>query len=208
MSKETTIEKNEQIRAIFVLGLLAVLASIRTQNGTLMATIGKQSPFDLMGIIDAMIILMSFYALFMIFGYSKDMMGESIANSFKHMARAFLVMNFALLVGIGVILGIAYYQNRLLWFFGVIAVPLAYSIYLEVKKWRIKATKTIHSKEGRKSIGFLALSLGLGFSMLEIGYYSPEQFIPIFFVIAVVCIIILLYFSSKLKVEEGKQEKE
>ena len=99
MSKERVIEKNEQVRAIFVLGLLAVLASIRTQNATIMATIGNQEPFNIIGIIDAMIILMSFYALFMIFGYSKDMVGESIADSFKHLGKSIFDNEFCIIGG-------------------------------------------------------------------------------------------------------------
>ncbi|MGD6805352.1 MAG: hypothetical protein ACQCN4_00095 [Candidatus Bathyarchaeia archaeon] len=200
MPKKNETEKNEQIRAIFVLGLLAVLASIRTQNATIMASMGNQEPFNIIGIIDVMILLMSFYALFMIFGYSKDMVGESIADSFKHLARAFLVMNFALLVGIGFILGLAYYQSRLLWFFVVISVPIGYATFLKIKELKIK--RTVNSKEGKKSIAFLAVSLGLGFSMLEIGYYSPEQYVPIFVATAIFCIVILIYFSNKEKLKQ------
>ena len=38
--------------------------------------------------------------------------------------------------------------------------------------------------------------------MLEIGYYSPEQYIPVFVAIAIACIVILLYFSKKLKAKQ------
>jgi hypothetical protein len=203
MSHDSKNDKNEQIRAIFVLGLLAVLASIRTQNASLMAPIGKQS-FDIIPIIDVMIFLMSFYSLFMIFGYSRDMVGENLANMFRQIARSFLIMNFLILVAIGVILSIAYYQNRLLWFLGILAIPVVYLTYRKLKTFKPKIN--LKSKKEKKSFGLTMILLGLIFSVLEIIYYSPEEFVPFFFVLGAICMIIFLYFSSKKKSEQKKLE--
>jgi hypothetical protein len=160
MPEESETEKNEQIRAIFVLGLLAVLASIRTQNATIMANIGKE-PFNIIPIIDVMILLMSFYSLFMIFGYSKDMMGENIASFFKDTARIFLIMNFLILLTIGVLLAIAYYQNRLLWFLGLLALPVVYIVYKKVKTLTFKFSKDLYSKEGLRKFALTLSLLGI-----------------------------------------------
>jgi hypothetical protein len=204
MSKESRNEKNEHIRAIFVLGLLAVLASIRTQNASLMATLGKQA-FDIIPIIDTMILLMSFYSLFMIFGYSRDMVGENLANMFKQIARSFLIMNFLILVSIGVILSLAYYQNRLLWFLGILAIPVVYLTYRKLKSLKIM-TINLKSRKERKSLGLTFILLGLSFSVLEISYYSPEEYIPLFFVLGAACMVTFLYFSLKKKAEQKKLE--
>jgi hypothetical protein len=64
MSEEVKGSKLEEIRAFFVLGLLAVLASIRTQS--IAAPIGSTT-LPLNPIIDTMILLMSLYALLMVF---------------------------------------------------------------------------------------------------------------------------------------------
>ena len=117
MSKEVKDIRSEEIRALFVLGLLAVLASIRTQS--INAVIGKTT-LPLNPIINITIILMSFYALFMVFGVSRDMIGENLAVMFKSLALAVLLMNFVLLMFFGIVYAVAFYQNRLLWSAGII----------------------------------------------------------------------------------------
>ena len=63
---------------------------------------------------------MSFYALFMVFGVSRDMIGENLAVMFKSLALAVLLMNFVLLMFFGIVYAVAFYQNRLLWSAGII----------------------------------------------------------------------------------------
>jgi hypothetical protein len=75
-SRET---KKEEIRGIFVLGLLAVLASVRVQYSTMMVNIGRSS-FEAIVFLDFTIVLWSFYALFMVFGLSEDMIGKTVAR--------------------------------------------------------------------------------------------------------------------------------
>jgi hypothetical protein len=201
--KNSEIEKNEQIRAIFVLGLLAVLASIRTQNATIMANIGNEA-FNIIPIIDTMILLMSFYSLFMIFGYSKDMMGENVALFFKNLARSFLIMNFAILLAIGGLLAIVYYQDRLLWFMGLLALPVAYLAYRKARTLSFEILRELKSKKGLKSFSVTMSLLGVAICVLEISYYSPQDFVPIFFVLGAVNMILFLYCSLQNKPE--KQE--
>ena len=189
--------KNEEIRALFVLGLLAVLASIRTQNTELTATIGQAS-FNLLQIIDVMILFMSFYALFMVFGYSTDMFKEALAKWFREFARLFLVLNFIFLLFVAIIFGIAYYQNRLLWLFGLVAIPVIYLYLPKLRRFlKILVTQHVSARELLRRNIVTILTITLVGCLLEIGYYSAEQFVPIYFVASAIFIIFLIYLSKK-----------
>jgi hypothetical protein len=200
---ETISDRNEEIRAFFVLGLLAVLASIRVQNSSITAHLGNQ-PLDLIPIIDVMILFMSFYALFMIFGYSKDMLGEDLANAFIGMARAFLIMNFTILLVWAALIGVAYYQNRLIWFFGILALPIVYLIYRKLKTLKIRSIN-LHSKKERRSIALTVAFLGIVISVLEISYYSEKEFVPLYFILGGVSMVVYLYLTDQIEAEKQKK---
>jgi len=59
--------KREELRGLFVLGLLAILIVIRFQNEKLMVTMGESS-FDFIPLITITIVWWSMYALFMVLG--------------------------------------------------------------------------------------------------------------------------------------------
>lgn len=63
---------------------------------------------------------MSLYAIFMVFAYSKDMIGESFAQTFKTLALGVLSLSFMVLIVFGVFYGVVLYQNRLIYMVGVI----------------------------------------------------------------------------------------
>lgn len=202
--KEKSI-RIEEIRALFVLGLLAVLASIRTQ--TINATVG-QSSLPLNPIIDVTITLMSLYALFMVFGFSKDMVGETVADMFRSLALGILLINFIILVVYGFIIAIGFYQIRLFWMIVLISLPISFVVY---RKYREK--RKIRSKNGGKKLspedklrvfGGTLSGVGVVISMLMVTIYSPEQFLWVFSALGVVLILVWLYFASK----EPKSEKE
>jgi hydrogenase nickel incorporation protein HypA/HybF len=103
------------------------------------------------------------------------------------------------------LLSIAYYQNRLLWFLGILAIPVVYLTYRKLKTLKIKMIN-LKSKKEKKSLVLTIVLLGLMVSILEISYYSSEELIPFFFILGVVCMIIFLYFSAKAETEQKKLE--
>lgn len=78
--------KKEEIRGLFVLGLLAVLASVRLQYNSLMVNIGQGS-FNLLVFFDFTIVFWSLYAVFMVFGLSADMLGKTSWRMYRHCAK-------------------------------------------------------------------------------------------------------------------------
>jgi 4-hydroxybenzoate polyprenyltransferase len=120
------------------LGFLAVLASVRSQS--INAVVG-QNTYPLNPLIDTTLLLMSLYAIFMVFAYSKDMIGESFAQTFKTLALGVLSLSFMVLIVFGVFYGVVLYQNRLIYLVGVIAVPIAYLSYVKINEIRKKANK-------------------------------------------------------------------
>jgi len=95
--KSSDDTRKEEIRGLFVLGLLAVLSSIRIQNNEMIVGIGQAS-FNIIPWIDITIVLWSFYAFFMVLGLSEDLIGKSISSSFREVSKTFLGLNYVLLV--------------------------------------------------------------------------------------------------------------
>jgi len=199
MSEQIRDNKLEEIRAFFVLGLLAVLASIRTQTFSVPT---KDGTLPLNPIIDVMLVFMSLYALFMIFGYSKDLVGETIASFFRSMAIQFLILNLVFVLMFGILYAFAYYQNRLLWMIALIAIPAGYVGLLkfnQIKKNRLtknKDKKRLTRDEKLLIVGQTLSGFGVAICALMISYYASEQAVWVFFVIGAVSMIFWLYFVN------------
>lgn len=204
MTSEDKINKHEEARALFVLGFLAVLASVRSQS--INAVVG-QNTYPLNPLIDTTLLLMSLYAIFMVFAYSKDMIGESFAQTFKTLALGVLSLSFMVLIVFGVFYGVVLYQNRLIYMVGVIAVPIAYLSYVKINEIRKKANKeksvTMKLPTKKTIVGLLS-STGLVLSIVMIISYSPEQYLWIFFITASVSMVALLFLANKA--EKSKQK--
>lgn len=88
----------EEIRGLFTLGLLAVVATVRIQYQNREITVlinGMQyviTPF-----FDVMIILWSFYAFFMVVGISDDIIGQKASKIFRNVSRYYLYFSYLIL---------------------------------------------------------------------------------------------------------------
>lgn len=114
MSRENLSEDThrEEIRGLFVLGLLAVLATVRIQNQKMMVTIG-QLTLDAIPILDFTLVMWSFYAFFTVLGLSEGILGQAMTESFKGAAKAFLTANFIILAAFATLFGYFAYPSRL-----------------------------------------------------------------------------------------------
>ena len=202
----------EEIRAFFVLGLLAVLASVRTQIINVPSKIGTIS---LNPVIDFTIVFMSLYAICMVFGYSKDLVGKGIASFFRSIAVQFLFLNFVLLAFFGLVYAFALYQSRFIWMVLFIAIRSCYVAYLKIRQWRKKRTKEadVPKLSIRAKLWVLGQTLGgtgVVVCALMISYYAPEQLVWVFFVEGCVVMFEWLWFVSvKPKYfDKGKYKQE
>lgn len=205
MEKEAKSTRTEEIRALFVLGFLAVLASVRNQA---ISVVVGQSTISLNQIIDTTILLMSLYAVFMIFGFSKDMIGESTAAIFKSLALLVLLLNFVILTFFGILYGVSYFQSRLVWLLGITALPIAYAFILKFNEIRKK-----RSKDKRKKIRFIDIVKlisvsGFVICFLWVGYYSPEEHIWIFFVGGFTSMAVMIFLDYKIKKDKLRLEND
>lgn len=200
MSREQLRDiKQEEIRGLFVLGLLAVLASVRIQYGTMPLAIGGAS-YDVVLFLDSTIVLWSFYALFMVFGFSADMIGESTSKICRDIAKLFLQFNFIALFGLGLIFGFSAYPTRMPWVLGLVAIFLGLRLFNRFQNRR-KSPIKLNLRESLKSNKSPILILILSFSIIFIMFGSSEYYTLPSFIIGCLVIVSLFLISLKTKKE-------
>ena len=194
MPKKKLLERdfrNEEIRGLFVLGLLAVLSSLRVQSDTLTVSIGQLS-FNIIPIMDITIILWSFYAFFMVFGLSEDVIGKTASNAFREAAKSFLYFNFVVLVSLSLLFGYIAYPTRLPWALGLILVLILYPIYAKLREIRRKSVKINVKKIVKSNLsGILGITILICFTMIMFGVH--EVLVIPFFIIG--CLAALSWSS-------------
>lgn len=188
--------RKEEIRGLFVLGLLAVLSSIRIQNSTMMVTIGQLS-FNIIPLLDITIVLWSFYAFFMVFGLSEDMLGKTAASVFREEAKMFLYFNFLVLASLSLALGYVAFPTRLPFALVMLSILILYVVFVKVKDIRRKITKPDIKKAIKSSTSpLLAITILLSFTMIMFG--ANEYVIP-FFIMGCVAIVSWLSILARKK---------
>ena len=208
MTQSEKISRRDEIRALFIFGLLAVLASIRVQNSQLIVTIGFGS-VDLIPYIDFIIELWSLYAFFMILGLSGDVIGKRIADSFSGISIVFLQISYFTLAAFAFPLGlIAYGARFVLAIFLIILVGLVgLVIFLDKKhfsfrKWLKSLRVSGVSWNIKKRLPFIigVVFLYSSYVMLtypQTGFGSFEVPIIMFIVSAVTVTILQLLLEAK-----------
>jgi len=201
LTRETSEIKKEEIRGLFVLGLLAVLASVRIQYGSMTVTIGQGS-FNIAVFFDFTIALWSFYAFFMVFGLSADMLGDTIANMCRDMARLFLQLNFIALAAIGLFLITSAYPTRFPWTMGLIVVAFVLATINRLRTIKTKPLKINYRKSIKNSIlPALAIITFISFVLIAMGV-NEQLVIPAF---VVGCAAMVLFFLVRLKMKGNTQ---
>ena len=191
--------KKEEIRGLFVLGLLAVLTSVRVQYSKMPITIGQNS-FDVVVFFDLTIVFWSFYAFFMVFGLSEDMLGKSIADACRDIATAFLQFNFLALSVLGLLFAYYAYPTRLPWALALLGL---FALLASFKRLRMRKKKpvTIELRKLLKS-SLSPLLIGiLFFSLMFIMMNTNEQVVIPSFTIGFIAIVIWYIIREKTKVK-------
>lgn len=202
-------DRKEEIRGLFVLGLLAVFASIRVQYSSFMVQFG-QLPLDIIPILNIIIIFWSLYAFFMVLGLSEDVIGKTAASAFRQNSKSFLLYNFVLLA---VLLG----------FFGIIGFPKAVYLlalvfvlasYYIIAKLFEKREKTKKNKARKKKLtkkeslerlqGFSAIAILICSTVV---FYVENEIVAYsVFVVGLVAIFLFAYFQEKKKDIKNKEQ--
>lgn len=208
MSRETTENRNEEIRGIFVLGLLAVLITIKLQSpsATLNVTIG-QLTLNIIPLLNIIITSWSLYAFFTVFGLSEDIVGKSISEMFRVIAKIILRLNFILVVFFGALYGILGYPTRLPYVIGLLLILTLFVALKELSKVRKKPKKPIRLKLTRKVLKE-NLSMLMGFVLLVIVAIImayPDDWIRFpSFIIGCVCVVVFGIISFKYKKPQSR----
>lgn len=206
-NQQEEVSRSEEVRAIFIFGLLAVFAYVKTQYKTLTLTYSYGS-FNLIPLINILIILWSMYAFFMVLGLSEDTIGK-IAYSFKQGSKMFLQFSFMLLGVFAVLFGFIVYGLRLLYglaiILGVLIASLVIYLHRRPKPLR-KGFGLVLSFRSLKK--YRALFLGLTFlTSITIILYYPNSWLESSYVIFAFFIIALLSAALILAYQDRKIDK-
>ena len=125
--------RREEIRGLFVLGLLAVIASVRIQNDEIMVIIDEHS-YNVVIFLDVMIVLWSFYAFFMVLGLSEDIIGKKASSMFRENSATYLYFSFLFLVFLSILLVYSAYPTRTPWALGFLLILIAYFVIKRLRK--------------------------------------------------------------------------
>lgn len=188
-------DRNEEIRGIFVLGLLAVLASVRLQTDKMIVTVGS-AIFNAVIFVDVTIVLWSFYAYFMVIGLSKDLIGDDMAASFRGTAKVFLSLNFIMMAILGLLFAYYAYPTRWPYGLGLFAVLAAYVALLKLNEVRKRSAK-INVMKSLKGLLSPILILTLFFSFMMVMFGNFESLIVPFFVPGCVAAVLLVILKER-----------
>jgi hypothetical protein len=169
----------EEIRGLFTLGLLAVIATIRIQYQNREITIPiKGTQYVITPFFDVMIIMWSLYAFFMVLGISDDIIGEKACKGLRTVSRYYLYGSFLIL---GIMAVVFYYTIYPLQAIGLSVFAIALFFY-----WFAKQIYFLTKKISEKGLTLKSISERL------INYLKSEwyQFLGS---VAFVCLVLVLF---------------
>ena len=203
-TESDTANRREELRGIFILGLLAVLVVIRYQNEPLMVQIG-QSSFDFIPWLNLTIILWSLYAFFMIFGLSDDAIGKNLAEMFRNISIIFLRLDFIWSAFIGTLYFFVGYFPRSLWIIGFIVGIILIAILLSLGKTK---PREIWKRPKMTKLDLLewAASVSLIIFVAELFLYPDELYLIVFFVLGLGSYIAFTLVHEKQAKEKSKSD--
>jgi hypothetical protein len=169
----------EEIRGLFTLGLLAVVATVRIQYLDREITIPiNGTQYVITPFFDVMIGLWSLYAFFMVLGISDDIIGEKASKVLRRISRYYLYCSYILL---GSMAAWFYYSIYPLQAIGLSVFASALFIY-----WSAKQIYLLTKKISEKGVSLKSISGRL------VNYLKSEwyQFLGS---VAFVCLVLVLF---------------
>jgi hypothetical protein len=204
VSDSSDVSRKDEIRALFIFGLLAVFASIRVLNSELNIKL-TYGTINFAPILDDLIILWSFYAFFMVIGLSSDILGKTTATIFRDLSKFFLQYSYIIL---GVLLfpfGIVAYGSRVI-LIGFLILLIVIIVFIShLNRQRVSHSKLIlkdyFKPETRKktfrSISSFALILSIvGIIQYPETWFAALDVILLSYSVAAVAIALILVLNE------------
>lgn len=201
----------EEIRGLFTLGLLAIVASIRIQNKEITITVSG-TPYNVTVFLDVMLILWSFYAFFMVLGLSDDIIGENASKTFRRISKYYLYFSYFMLASLAMGFYYTVYHIRaiglLVFGFAALLYWSAKKIYLwtkKVQKVRLSA-KSLWKKSFKwlKSEWYQFLFSGFFVCLLLAVAGTHEEFVIVSSIIGSIFLILFLIARDRKKKTESE----
>ncbi len=139
--------RREEIRGLFALGLLAVVASIRIQNSQIVYTFNNNK-YDVTIFFDVTLLMWSLYAFFMVVGLSEDILGQKTSQSFRSLSTYYLFFSFIIIGVLACWLFYSMYPSRAPW---LLLFVLALGGYFAIKKASLGARGLIRERKSLSS---------------------------------------------------------
>ena len=134
----------ENIRGLFTLGLLAIVATVRAQfQSTAITWAVNGKSYDVTIFFDVMIILWAFYAFFMVLGLSDDIIGEKAAKLLRRNSRFYLYFSYFLLGYLAIMFYYSIYPLQ--------AIGLALFAASLLTYWLFKGLWAVHKKISKQT---------------------------------------------------------
>ncbi|HUW47236.1 MAG TPA: hypothetical protein VMW36_00645, partial [Patescibacteria group bacterium] len=191
--------KREELRGLFVLGLLAVVASIRIQNNEIIIVV-EQKSYNLALYLDVMLFLWSLYAFFMVLGLSEDIIDKKSSIMFREISTWYLYVSFIILGFLSIVLYFSWYPTRAPWVLGFLPVLFVYWLVRKIVKVRSQPKLSYQDvwKRLRKNLYQLLLAVFI-VCLLLIVYGASESFIIPSFIVGSASLIGFLMAREKIK---------
>ena len=194
--------KKEEVRALFVLGLLAVLVTMRIQVKEMNLTVDN-TQLNIFPFLDITLATWSLYAFFMVIGWSEDIVGKGFAESFRETAKAMLYASYVLQTFLLVVFGFIIYPTGMPWALSLLVLVVVGGLLTKMRKPTAPSRAGV-KKYFKKNSGLIArfvILISFAFTLLS---KNLLVIIPSF---AVGVIIILIYDSRNfMKTHDKKQE--
>jgi len=191
--------KREELRGLFVLGLLAVVASIRIQNEEITMIVEGKS-YNVVVFLDIMLVMWSFYAFFMVLGFSEDIIGKKSASTFREVSTNYLYFSFVILAFLSIAFAYSVYPTRTPYALGFLLVAFVY--WLIRKSIRIRKTFRFSFKNlwmrVRANLYQLLLSVFM-VCFLLVMFGTHEEFVLPSFIIGSICLVSFLIARERVK---------
>lgn len=194
--------RREELRGLFVLGLLAVVASIRIQNNEIVLIV-EQKSYNVAPYLDIMLFLWSFYAFFMVLGLSEDIIGKKSSIMFREVSTWYLYISFIILAFLSLVLYLSWYPTRAPWVLGFLPVLFVYWLVRKIVKISSQPKLNYKGlwKRLRSNLYQLLLAVFI-VCLLLVMYGTSESFIIPSFIIGSASLIGFLIAREKMK-EKG-----
>lgn len=214
MDKSEIVSRKDEIRALFIFGLLAVFASIRVQYSELQVTLGYGT-VNLVPIIDDILMLWSLYAFFMVIGLSGDIVGKTVANMFRDISRFFLQWSYIILAVLMIPIGLIAYGERFLLMSLLIILVVVVGLIIAIGSGKLSIRRGLRSirsqtqlAKAKRNVNFI-LGFIFVFSTYEMITYPQtgvaySQLMVVTFIISAVAASLIMFLNGFNKNEKNE----